>query len=68
VNVTGPQVQYPLECPSCRAGAGFPYQASTEVGRVNLIRVAIRCRGCGHEWSHEMASQPAAGDQSNNDS
>jgi hypothetical protein len=51
--------KYPIICPRCAAAAGYPYEASTQVGRVDLIRVAVRCRQCHHEWTTEEPMTPA---------
>lgn len=54
IHVTSkPSGPYPVTCPLCEALAGFPYEASTQVG-VDLIRVETRCRECRHEWTTEV--------------
>jgi hypothetical protein len=43
---------FPMPCPKCRHTTGMPFQASTAPGAIN---VAMRCRGCAHEWQIELA-------------
>lgn len=50
--------KYPIVCPKCSARAGFPFQASTQAGRVDFIRVSMRCRECQYEWVGEVAMTP----------
>jgi hypothetical protein len=48
--------KYPVDCPSCKAAAGFPFRASTQSGKTGIIAVEVRCRDCGHEWTCEIAA------------
>ena len=34
--------------------AGYPYQASTQVGLTDTISVAMRCRSCHYEWMTQV--------------
>ena len=45
-----------MPCETCHAALGFPYVASTLHGAPNRIRIDLRCRGCGAEWSVEALS------------
>ncbi len=44
---------FPMSCPSCDKVAGMPFMAGTHLEN-NGIRVAMRCRECGHEWRYDM--------------
>jgi hypothetical protein len=42
--------QYPVVCPSCDAGKGYPYHVRTVTELPGSVEVRLRCRDCGHEW------------------
>jgi hypothetical protein len=46
-----------MPCDSCQATLGLPYIASTMKGVANGVRIGIRCRGCGAEWSLDVRSE-----------
>ena len=48
----------PLRCPLCRADAGHPFSVQSKSARE--IVVAIRCRGCAHEWTLERETPTLA--------
>lgn len=54
VNPKDDDQTYPIACPTCAALAGYPYQASTQIGRIDTIAVAMRCRACHYEWMTEV--------------
>ena len=35
----------------CYGESGFPFHAGTVLGVANGIRIGIRCRACGAEWT-----------------
>jgi hypothetical protein len=51
---------FPLECPDCKASSGFPFKAGTKSGTVTAVLLAMRCRGCGHEWPLELETRTIA--------
>ena len=50
---------FPMSCPSCKEVAGMPFMAGTQL-HSGAISVALRCRGCHHEWRYEM---PVSGER-----
>lgn len=44
---------FPMPCPACKAVSGLPFMAGTEL-ESGAIKVALRCRECGHEWRYDM--------------
>jgi hypothetical protein len=38
----------PLRCPRCHTHDGHPFSVQSK--SVSEIVVAVRCRGCAHEW------------------
>jgi hypothetical protein len=51
---------FPLECPDCKASSGFPFKAGTQPGTLTAVLLAMRCRGCGHEWPLELETSKIA--------
>jgi hypothetical protein len=49
---------FPLDCPECTSGAGYPYKATTLQGSVTAVRIALRCRACRHEWKLDWDTDP----------
>ena len=50
-------LSFPVPCETCHATLGFPYHAGTIAGVTNGIRIGIRCRGCGAQWSIDVHNQ-----------
>jgi hypothetical protein len=48
---------FPMPCPICKATAGMPFMAGTQL-ESGAIKVAMRCRDCGHEWRYDMPVAP----------
>ena len=46
-------------CPECGGTEGYPVSASTVVGQPDIMRIQLRCRGCGHEWVRDNATPPS---------
>lgn len=44
---------FPMSCPTCKAISGMPFMAGTQL-ESGAIKVALRCRACGHEWHYDM--------------
>ena len=44
---------FPMPCPACQQVAGMPFMAGTHL-ESGGIKVAMRCRECGHEWRFDM--------------
>ena len=44
---------FPMPCPQCHATEGMPFMAGTHL-EGGGIKVAMRCRKCGHEWRFDM--------------
>jgi hypothetical protein len=44
---------FPMACPVCSQVAGMPFMAGTQL-EGGGIKVAMRCRECGHEWRFDM--------------
>ena len=51
---------FPLECPDCKASSGYPFKAGTKIGTLTIVLLAMRCRGCGHEWPLELDTKTIA--------
>ena len=45
-------VQFPMDCPDCKALASFPVRAIT--APLGATQVELRCNDCGREWSYQM--------------
>jgi hypothetical protein len=45
---------FPLDCPDCKASAGFPFKAGTKQGAPAAVLLAMRCRTCRHEWQLDL--------------
>ena len=52
---------FPMDCPDCRAASGYPIEAQTIRGNTTMVRLALRCRECKHEWKLDMDTDPLAG-------
>ena len=57
--IDGTTVAFPMVCEKCQQKAAMPFMAGTTVEHYG-IRVAVRCRECGHEWAFDMASKSPA--------
>jgi hypothetical protein len=55
-----PVVTFPMACEQCHHLAAMPFKAGTSKTHES-IRVAMRCRDCGHEWAFDLASTAADG-------
>lgn len=44
---------FPAACRECRLKEGWPVRAITMV-QLNGIRVDLRCRACGHQWTEDL--------------
>lgn len=53
VDVPAPprSLSFPVPCETCHATSGFPFHAGTVLGVTHGIRIGIRCRACGAEWT-----------------
>jgi len=49
---------FPMACPACKKVAGMPFMAGTQL-ESGAIKVALRCRECGHEWRYDMPIRPS---------
>jgi DNA-directed RNA polymerase subunit M/transcription elongation factor TFIIS len=45
--------EFPMPCPDCHQNQAMPFMAGTQL-QSGAIKVAMRCRNCGHEWRFEM--------------
>jgi hypothetical protein len=48
------QRRYPVRCPACGAGKGYPTTVQTVRARPGHIRIDLCCHGCKHEWFEEV--------------
>jgi hypothetical protein len=46
---------FPLDCPDCKASAGYPFKAGTKRGAPLAVLLDMRCRSCKHEWPLELS-------------
>ena len=44
---------YPAACRECTKSEGWPVRAQTVV-QLTAIRVDVRCRACGHQWTEDL--------------
>ena len=49
---------FPLGCPVCTSKSGYPYEATTLLGSVTAVRIALRCRACRHQWELDLDTDP----------
>ena len=43
---------FPLACPQCSVGDGWPFRATTVVN--GGVRLDLHCKSCGHQWDQGM--------------
>ena len=49
---------FPMDCPYCKAGSAYPYEAATIRGNTSTVRLSVRCRECKYEWKLELDTDP----------